>query len=407
MPKNLNIPLVYIISIGFLLRAISIFLFRDVTIDNEWGILLKNLEENDILSVRIIQGQLVPNVFMPPLYAFFLFIIKKFFLDLNIFLYAVQIVQLILSLISIYLIYKILINFFSKNISYIGSIIFSIFPLNVYAISQISSISLQVFLFVVFLFCFIKIFEKYEKKYLLFFSITSGLLILLRGEFFVFFLFSLIYLYLSKKNIKQIIFSIIITIFVISPYLIRNYQLFEVITVTKSAGYNLLKGNNPSSKVEGVMMFRTVGEVIPEVRTELEKIGPEAKYDLIVDKIFLNQAIKFIKDDPKRYIQLYFKKVLSFVFIDINSSYPKYYSMLHIVPKLLISITTVFSILFLFRLKINLYNYLILFYFMSVALFSMFFILPRYNLFLLPIQIIFMTYFIEYMSKKFRIPSFF
>ena len=71
-----NIPLVYIISIGFLLRAISIFLFRDVTIDNEWGILLKNLEENDILSVRIIQGQLVPNVFMPPLYAFFLFIIK-------------------------------------------------------------------------------------------------------------------------------------------------------------------------------------------------------------------------------------------------------------------------------------------------------------------------------------------
>ena len=175
MFKNINIPLSFIILLGLLLRVASIILFRDVAVDNEWGVLLKNLEENEILSVRTIQGQLVPNIFMPPLYPFFLFIIKKFFLDLNIFLYAVQIIQLILSLISVYLIYKILIQFFSKNISYIGTLIFAVFPLNAYVISQVSSITLQVFLLTVFLLCFIKIFKKYEKKYLVFFSISSGL----------------------------------------------------------------------------------------------------------------------------------------------------------------------------------------------------------------------------------------
>ena len=180
-----------------------------------------------------------------------------------------------------------------------------------------------------------------------------------------------------------------------------------MISVTKSGGYNLLKGNNPLSKIEGIRMFGIVDKVVPEVKLQLEKLGPEKKYDLIVDKIFLDQAIEFIKDNPKRYIQLYFKKIISFILIDVNSSYPKYYSPLHIVPKLLISITTIFSILFLFRFKINLYNYLILYYFMNIGLFSLFFILPRYNLFLLPIQIIFAAYFIEYILKKFRISSFF
>ena len=34
-------------------------------------------------------------------------------------------------------------------------------------------------------------------------------------------------------------------------YLVRNYYQFNAFTITKSFGYNLLKGNNPSFKVEG------------------------------------------------------------------------------------------------------------------------------------------------------------
>ena len=31
----------------------------------------------------------------------------------------------------------------------------------------------------------------------------------------------------------------------------RNYKIFDTITITKSFGYNLWKGNNELSKVEG------------------------------------------------------------------------------------------------------------------------------------------------------------
>ena len=402
---NFNDRKLILIMFGsFFIRVIATVFFGDKVIDMEWGIILNNLETSGILSVREVNGTPVPNIFMPPLYPLFLYSVKVFFNSSAFFLFFIKFLQIVFSLISIYLFYKILLEFYSKNISYIGTIIFAFFPLNIYAVSQISSITLQIFLLNIFLFSFIKIFKDSDIKYLIIFSISSGLLILLRGEFFVFVIFSLFYLFLSQRNFKKILLISIMTVLIVSPYLVRNYQIFGVITVTKSAGYNLLKGNNPLSKVEGIGMFRDVEKIVPAVKMQLDELnsrGPIKKHDLIKDKILLDQAVKYIKEDPTRYIKLYFKKALSFIFIDIDSTYPNYYSMFNIVPKMLISITAIMAIFMLFRLKIDLYNYFILYYLSSIGLFSLFFILPRYNLSLLSIQIILSLY----LLKKFK-PNF-
>ena len=403
---NFNDKKLILIMFGsFFIRVIATILFGDKVIDMEWGIILKNLETSQILSVREVNGTPVPNIFMPPLYPFFLYSIKIFFNNSIFFLFFIKFLQIVFSLISIYLFYKILLEFYSKNISYIGTIVFSFFPLNIYAISQISSITLQIFLLNIFLFSFIKIFKGVDiNKYLIIFSISSGLLILLRGEFFVFVIFSLLYLFLNQRNFKNILLILIMTVLIVSPYLVRNYQIFGVITVTKSAGYNLLKGNNPLSKVEGVGMFRGVEKIVPAVKIKLDELnsrGPIKKHDLIKDKILLDQAIKYIKEDPIRYIQLYFKKALSFIFIDIESTYPNYYSIFNIVPKMLISITAIIGIFMLFKLKIDLYNYFILYYLSNIGLFSFFFILPRYNLSLLSIQIILGLYLLKRFKPNF------
>ncbi len=403
---NFNDKKLILIMFGsFFIRVVAAILFGDKVIDMEWGIILNNLETSQILSVREVNGTPVPNIFMPPLYPFFLYSIKIFFNNSVFFLFFIKFLQIVFSLISIYLFYTILLEFYSKNISYIGTIVFSFFPLNIYAISQISSITLQIFLLNIFLFSFIKIFKGLDiNKYLIIFSISSGLLILLRGEFFVFVIFSLLYLFLKQRNFKNILLILIMTVLIVSPYLVRNYQIFGVITVTKSAGYNLLKGNNPLSKVEGVGMFRGVEKIVPAVKIKLDELnsrGPIKKHDLIKDKILLDQAIKYIKEDPIRYIQLYFKKALSFIFIDIESTYPNYYSIFNIVPKILISITAIIGIFMLFKLKIDLYNYFILYYLSNIGLFSFFFILPRYNLSLLSIQIILGLYLLKRFKPNF------
>ena len=377
--------------IGLILRIISIYFFRDIEIVNEWGIIVKNLEENNILSVHSVQGVPVPNIFMPPLYPLFLYSIKTFFNNTDIFLLIIYFIQLLFALISIYLAYKIFLEFYSENVSFIGSLFFSIFPLNVYAVSQISSIVLQMFLFNLFILSFLKLFKNIDYKYLIIFSISSGLLMLIRGEYFIFVLFSLVYLYFKNKQITKVLTISALILLIISPYLIRNFNIFNVITITKSSGYNLLKGNHPNTKVEGTPMFLSVGKVVPEVNEKLQKLienGPNVKYDLIQDQILLDQAIEFIKENPKKYFLLYFKKFFSFMFLDINSSYPNYYSPFHIIPKLFLSITTLLGLVLSFKFKLNIINYVALFYIANLGLFSFFFILPRYSLSLLLIQVI-------------------
>ena len=56
--------LVLILIFSFLLRLFAIMIFRDLKVDNEWGILLDNLETSGILSVHSIQGNPVPNIFI-------------------------------------------------------------------------------------------------------------------------------------------------------------------------------------------------------------------------------------------------------------------------------------------------------------------------------------------------------
>ena len=114
-------------------------------------------------------------------------------------------------------------------------LIFSFFPLYVYSASQISSITLQIFLLILFFFYLQKLLDKNNKLDILLFSVISGLSILIRGEFIFFYFLALAYFFLYVKiNLKVVILSIIITMLSISPYLKRNFDNFGTIVITKS-----------------------------------------------------------------------------------------------------------------------------------------------------------------------------
>ena len=404
MTKISNFKIYLIFLIAVIIRAFSIYHFGDSKIDNEWGIMLSNLENYKILSIRSVEGIPVPNLFMPPLYPIFLYLIKLGIKNVNFFINTVLVIQLILSSISIILIFKILLQIFSKKLSLIGSIVYAFFPLNIYAVSQTSSVVLQVFLINIFIYCFIKIFKKNKLKNYFLFTLVSALLILLRGEFFVFVLITLFYLFLKNKNIAKILLTAILILLIISPYLYRNYKIFGEITVTKSIGFNLLKGNNPNSLVEGIPLFGQETVIVPQIKDEIFALKNKTslnKYDLLIDEIFLKQAIKFIINDPYTYAALYVKKFASFLLIDLNSTNSNYYSIFHILPKLLIGIFSIIGLIFSTKLKLNILNYISLFYISNIGLFSLFFILPRYSLFLLPIQIILSLEGLKYLRRKF------
>ena len=135
--------------------------------------------------------------------------------------------------------------------------------------------------------------------------------------------------------------------------MVRNYVNFEKITITKSFGYNLWKGNNIDSSVEGSessLAFET-GEIKDKIK-DLEKNN---LYDFNYDKIFLDYAIDTIKDDPKLFAERYIKKFFSLTFFNLESNYPGYYHPVNIIPIILLSIFFILSVSFWISKKICLH----------------------------------------------------
>ena len=392
--------LTFLILFSAFIRIPVILIYGDSNLEHEWELLVNNLIEHGQLVYEIFDnGMLLPNLWMPPLYAYYLYCFSFFGLEDQNYIRLILLSQVLLASISVAVFYKINKLFFSQKISFYNSVLFSIFPIYVYASSQISSISLQVFLIILFFYFFFQIIDKKNFSSIILFSFISGLLILLRGEFRIIFVVSIFYLFLFFKiPIKKIFLIFLITLVTTSPYLIRNFIIFGKITVVETSGYNLWKGNHPhalqNSRVEG-------SEMVSENLKKLNDSIPRDKfYRINRDKLFFDQAIKNIIKKPLEYLIFSLKKAISFQFINLDSMDPRYWNPLHYLPLLLLGVTSLIGLI-LSDKKSYKFNYLILIFFIIIIIFSMVSILPRYKLIILPFQIIFTGVLIEYVKEKF------
>ena len=107
------------------------------------------------------------------------------------------------------------------------------------------------------------------------------------------------YLFLFfKKPAKDILLILLISTLTVSPYLIRNYIAFDKIIIHSGFGYNLWKGNNPSSRVEGFAQseansllpatFNNIDE-FNNMKLKFENIPKDKFYRINQDKIFVKE----------------------------------------------------------------------------------------------------------------------
>ena len=390
-----------VISISIILRLLLLNTYGDSTLENEWGVIFNNLKNFGVLAYRSFEDYLVPSVYMPPLYVYFIFLIDVFSPEILNLVQSILITQILLSAITTYFFYKINFFLFNKKLSIISSYIFSLFPLNIYSSLQISSISLQIFLSVIFLYLILKILSGNDKiKICLFLSFISGLTVLLRGEFIIIYFFTVVYLiYYKKLNFYKVAVIILVTILTTSPYLVRNYMVFEKITVTKSFGYNLWKGNNIDATVEGSetnLAFKT-----DKIKEKIDVIEKNNLYEFNYDKIFLESSLKFIDENKLLFFKRYIKKVLTFSFFNLNSNYPGYYHPLNILSLTILSIIFIIGIISIISKKKSIFlNYFLLNLIVTIGIFAIFFILPRYKLIILPVQLILINFWLSKYFKK-------
>ena len=146
--KKETLSLIILFLFSVLLRIPVILLYGDTSLENEWGVIFNNLIQHGKFEFHYHSQNLsesYPSIFMPPFYVYYLYFFSIFNLNEQNYLILILFSQIFLSSISVILFYKINKIFFSKKISFYSSFLFSLFPLHLYACSQISSITVQIF----------------------------------------------------------------------------------------------------------------------------------------------------------------------------------------------------------------------------------------------------------------------
>ena len=183
--------------LNFFLKIFHTFFYGDNSFEHEWKILIYNLLNHNTLSYLEINGLKVPSVYMPPLYSFFLLLFAWLPFSEFILVKIILVVQSFISIISVYFVFLILRKYFSERLSVISSVLYLLYPLNYYSSSQISSLTLQIFLFTNFIYSFLNF--KTKKTFLVY-GITGGLMFLIRGEFYLLFVICNLFIFEKKKN---------------------------------------------------------------------------------------------------------------------------------------------------------------------------------------------------------------
>lgn len=388
-----------LLILSFFSRSIISYYYGDTGLENEWRILVSNLYNNNTLSMLQFGDLLVPNLWMPPVYAYFVYIHALIFgLNENL-ASCIIITQVILSSLTTLLFHRIISNFFSLKISLFGSIIFCFFPLIVYSSSQISSATLYLFLLLSFFLLILNLDIKRNSQKFWNFALIgflSGVLILTRRDFILIYLFSLFYsFFYFKTKLKQILIIVLVTSITISPYITRNYIAFEKLIVHSGLGYNLWKAYNVNAEVEG---FYNQSSVLKE---EIKKVKKDIYYRINEDKIYFDFAKKYIIENPFETLKLFLKRLFSFFFIDLDSSQKNYYNIFHILPNASIAAIALLGLIVCKKKDIK-FNYLLCTFIAILLIYSLFALLPRYKLYILPFQIILSLKFLEFIIYKLR-----
>ena len=310
-----------IFLLSLLSRSIIAYYYGDRTLENEWSILVNNLYNFGVFSLLRFGDLFVPNLWMPPIYGYFIYLHTIFFGIGQSLVISVIISQIIISSFTPIIFYKITSTFFNKNLSLIGTLIFSLFPIIVFSASQISSVTIYLFLLLIFFYFFLEFCSSQAYRLAVLIAAISGILILTRRDFVLIYFFSIFFSYFFfKVNLKKILFIIMITIITISPYLIKNYLVFDKIIIHSGFGYNVWKAYNPNAKAEGYYIQSD------DLKIKLDKIEKNVFYRINEDKVYLTKAKHYIKDEPSKYFKLFLNRIFSYYFIDLNSSQTNYFN---------------------------------------------------------------------------------
>ena len=374
-----------IIFLSFFVRIASLILYPSKVLPDTYTYLK--------IGEEIFSGKIIQTPLHMPGYGIWMFLFN-FITQNN---YGVIIGDIIISCLTVYVIYLLSYEIFKKKeISIISALIFALYPFSIfYSISALSET-----LFVFLLLLSILMFYRNDFFY-------GSLLIILSiyikptPDIFAPFLILIFSLVIKKYSFKKSIFHLCIYytlyILLLSPWWFHNWKKYDgFVRINLSGGYHLYSGNNIKNKTGG-----GIGGIDVDHNWSDEDI----KYRGIeFHNKFKKEAYNFIKENPKEFVNLTMIKFLRFwrIYPYTNEYKGTIYKL---ISTLSYGIILILSILFIFNSKkfLRIISPLLTIIFFTTAIHCITIASIRYRYPIEPILIIFASYTIYKYLKKTKI----
>jgi 4-amino-4-deoxy-L-arabinose transferase-like glycosyltransferase len=393
---------IIIIVLALIVRLIFIFSFSDLKKDYYWeyGEIAKNIIHGNGYSLFYFNGnelehkyspgtEILPSAYMPPGYVVFLlpFMLVNDLATRNI---LILIIQTIISIGSICLIYIFTKKYFSEISALIAIVIVSFLPEFIYSVTSYTPTVIYHFLVILLILLFKDYHANPQYMKLILIGLISCTLIYFRSEFLLAIILFLFPFIMRKKFIQSSVILLVI-LFLMLPWVVRNYQVFnEFVPLTTSGGLNFYRGNN----AEGLGSW---GNDI--TNKEIIDIKRDNKFELNLNRVYLTNSLRYIKNNPGPAVRDMFVKIYHLWVIDTSDN--RSYLWTYILPSIFILILFIFGFIKSYSWERYRYAYLFLIY--STIIAAVFFTLPRYQTMMKILIIPFAAYGIELLVKKFEL----
>jgi len=393
--------LLIILVIGFIARIGFMLIYSDVEKDYYWefGNIVKNLQAGNGYSLFYFRNDTLqqdykplvkpyPSAFMPPAYVYYLYPFLKIdnVRSRNILIFISQIILNLLLILSIYYFSS---KYFSERIGIISAVIVALLPEFIFSCVTYNAVIHYHLLIIISLFLMMdRNFFSDNKKIIPFF-ILSVLIMYFRSEFSVFLLIIFIS-FLFKKQFKLFFSGAAIIIILFSPWVIRNYIVFDkFIPFTTSGGLNLYRGHND-------IAIGNWGSW--EFTNEIKNKSTPDNYEINYNEFYFNKAKEFISNNLISEVKYVFIKIYNLWII--NPGDARSFNLAYLIPSLLILILAVIGFIKSFSLLKYKYIYIFLFY--STLMAVVFLALPRYQTMMKIALVPFAAYSIDLIISKFK-----
>jgi len=320
-----------------------------------------------------------------PLYPFFIFVIYYIF---GIKPFVVIIFQILIELLSIFLIFLIIKKIFNKTSGFLGAIIYGINPLLIFYSNTLFSDSLLVFFMTLFFYLVSRVIENDNnnvKRYLNYIAVgfVLGLSTLLKPiiAYMIYPLLLYLFLYNYKKSFRYIILLVITYYMTVTPWMYHNYNKYGKFDLSTSKSHNLilLIAAPIKSTVETEKIHICASKLYLEADSLMIFDGknPSVLSDFQKSKYWEKVAINYIVNNPGIFVVQFFNGVIH-SFFNLNTTFIskylgiKYYNEKPLQSKEYLNIIDLVKNWFIIKSASEkiiggfIFSYLIFFYFLTV-----------------------------------------